>query len=78
MSFRGARAHQNSHTRGYRTSPHGGGSQGKFDPGMEKIDDASPGAERVQADPFHHYVIRTGYHKGKTLAQFHKGNDNEK
>jgi len=77
------RSPQKSYSRGYRRAPYGGsprktapnGGTGSFDVNSESLDAPgpyiSPDLGLAANDPLHHYVLRSGYYKGKTLAAVH-------
>jgi hypothetical protein len=72
----------------YRTAPYSGsGSSGKpstngsgitFNPESEPLEAPGPyplpNKELARSDPLHHYIIRTGHFKGKTLIQVNAEN----
>jgi len=77
------RSPQKSYSRGYRKNPYGGsprktaenGATGSFNIDSESLDAPgpyiSPDLELAANDPLHHYILRSGYHKGKALAAVH-------
>jgi hypothetical protein len=80
MPHHGRTPHK-THTQGYRSSPYGaskntgGRGKGSFNIHRETIDEYSQDAERARRDPLHHYVIRTGKHRGHTLAHINRSDE---
>ncbi|KAF1851202.1 uncharacterized protein K460DRAFT_361968 [Cucurbitaria berberidis CBS 394.84] len=74
---------QKGFSKGYRSHPYGASpnrqptnhKSNSFDPDSESLNaaglHASPSLELARSDPFHHYIICSGYFRGKTLAEVH-------
>jgi hypothetical protein len=77
-----------SFSKGHRSSPYGSASRKKpaggtfgasLNPNLGNLDTSgqhpSPNIELAHKDPLHHHIIRSGFHRGKTLAEVHVEDD---